>query len=51
MRGKQTYMRRLSEEKTKTNYKLTLEACKEADEKEGIIFTNFEDFKRHIYAL
>ena len=51
MQGKQTYMRIISEEKTNTNYKMTLEACKEADENEGTVFSNFEDFKRHIYAL
>ena len=37
--------------KRNTNYKLTLEACKEADEGEGTLFTDFEDFKHHIHAL
>ena len=37
--------------KRKTNYELTLEACKEADEGKGTLFTDFEDFKRHIHAL
>ncbi|MBQ8958919.1 MAG: hypothetical protein IJ057_10580 [Bacteroidales bacterium] len=37
--------------KRKTNYELTLEACKEADEGKGTVFTDFEDFKRHIHAL
>ena len=37
--------------KRKTNYELTLEACKEADEGEGTLFTDFDDFKRHIHAL
>ena len=35
----------------KTNYEKTLEACKEADEGKGTLFTDFEDFKRHIHAL
>ncbi len=43
--------KKTSKRKRKTNRELTLEACKEADEKEGIVFTNFEDFKRHIHAL
>jgi len=37
--------------KHKTNYELTLEACKEADEGKGTLFTDFEEFKRHIHAL
>lgn len=37
--------------KHKTNYELTLEACKEADEGEGTLFTDFEKFKCHIHTL
>ena len=37
--------------KRKTNYELTLEACKEADEGKGTLFTDFEEFKRYIHAL
>ena len=37
--------------KRKTNYEITLEASKEADEGKGTVFTDFEDFKRHIHAL
>ena len=41
----------MTKRKRKTNYELTLEACKEADEGEGTLFTDFDDFKRHIHAL
>ena len=44
-------MEKETAKRRKTNYELTLEACKEADEGKGTLFTDFEDFKRHIHAL
>ena len=44
-------MKKTTKTKPKTNYELTLKACKEADKGKGTLFTNFKDFKQHIHAL
>ena len=44
-------MKKTTAAKRMTNYNITLDACKEADEGNGTLFADFEDFKRHIHAL
>ena len=48
---KPSNMEKATSAKPNTNYKLTVEACKEADESEGTLFSDFEEFKCHIHTL